>query len=150
MNGTQNKFGKGFCLLSRLHRPFLVFMYYSPFLTVCMIIYYLSSLSYPPVPRFFMFPYSDKLLHAVAFFGVGSAAALGAGLRRDIINLRTYLEAWILAISYALVDEIHQIFTPHRTASSSDWLADAFGSALGIGLFFCLVFYLKRLQAYKR
>lgn len=115
-----------------------------------MIIYYLSSLSHPPVPRFLIFPYSDKILHALAFFGVGSAAALGAGLRREIINLRTYLEAWILAISYALFDEIHQIFTPHRMPSSSDWLADAFGSALGIGLFFSFIFYLKRLREYGR
>ncbi len=115
-----------------------------------MVIYYLSSLSHPPVPRFFRFPNSDKLLHAIAFFGVGAAAALGAGLRRRLVDYRTYLEAWILAISYAMFDEVHQIFTPHRMSSSADWVADALGAALGIGLFFYFILHLKRLPGWLR
>ena len=78
-------------------------------------------------------------MHATAFFGVGAAAAFGAVLRRRRVDASAYLEAWILALIYAALDEFHQVFTPLRSPDTTDWFADAFGSALGIVLFLVFV-----------
>jgi VanZ family protein len=115
-----------------------------PFFVLCGVIYALSAMSHPPIPRFMAFSFGDKILHALAFMGVGMAAALGTILRRRTIDMRSYIEAWLLTAVYAVLDEVHQIFTPRRTPSSADWVADVLGAAFGILLFFAFALYCRR------
>ncbi|PWH12025.1 MAG: hypothetical protein DDG60_15180 [Anaerolineae bacterium] len=43
--------------------------------------------------------------------------------------------AWLLAVLYAITDEVHQAFTPGRTPSATDVLVfDAFGALLGCAI----------------
>jgi VanZ family protein len=66
-----------------------------------------------------------KLAHAAEF------AVLGALLLRA---LGQELPALVLGISYAVTDEIHQLFVPGRVGSPLDVLIDAVGVTAGIVL----------------
>lgn len=39
-----------------------------------------------------------------------------------------------IAVAYAMTDELHQMFTPGRSASPWDIIVDALGSAIGVAL----------------
>lgn len=119
-----------------LHRSLRAAIYYVPFFILCGIIFWLSSLSNPPIPNAFRFHNADKILHALAFSAVGASAALGSAVRRLSLNVSTFLEAWILTGFYGFIDEIHQRFTPSRSSDVADWFADIIGAAVGITLFF--------------
>ena len=121
-----------------LHPSIRAAIYYVPFFILCGIIFWLSSMSNPPIPDIFKFPHSDKLLHALAFSAVGAAAALGTAIRKHALSISTFLEAWILTGFYGFIDEIHQRFTPSRSSDVADWLADVIGAAIGILLFFAV------------
>lgn len=123
----------------------LILLYYSPFIVMCSTIFHLSSLSDPNIPPLLLFPYSDKVLHILAFLGVGLTAAFGTYLRlQKAIKKTAYIEAWTLAALYGLFDEIHQMYTPNRFPSVADWIADTIGSALGVYLFFWMIVHLKQ------
>lgn len=119
-----------------LHRCLLTAIYYVPFLFLCGAIFWLSSLSNPPVPEFLKFPYSDKLLHAIAFGAVGASAAFGSIVRKNTLGLEVFLEAWILTAIYGFLDEVHQRYVPSRSSDITDWFADITGAAIGIAVFF--------------
>jgi VanZ family protein len=95
-------------------------------------------MSNPPVPSAWIFPGSDKILHAIAFAAVGASAALGSVARKSLINLEVFLEAWILTAIYGFLDEVHQRYVPSRSSDITDWFADITGAALGIMVFFVL------------
>lgn len=117
-------------------RTVKIAIYYIPFIALCGIIFWLSSMSNPPVPSSLRFPGSDKLLHAIAFGAVGIAAALGTAIRTASTGWRVFLESWILTAFYGFIDEIHQRYVPQRSSDIADWFADIIGAALGIILFF--------------
>ncbi|MCB9247515.1 MAG: VanZ family protein [Ignavibacteriales bacterium] len=39
---------------------------------------------------------------------------------------------FIICTAYGLIDEIHQIFVPNRSAEFLDWVADLSGAILGV------------------
>jgi hypothetical protein len=45
---------------------------------------------------------------------------------------RRVLAAWGATVLYAILDEIHQAFTPGRSPSVADVMTDAFGAALAL------------------
>ncbi len=106
-------------------------------------IFFLSSLTGREVERILPFSFWDKAMHfsAYAAGGVVLAAALRwsfAWTWKKIIVLGT------LALSlYGVSDEIHQMFTPFRSADVSDWIADTLGGFVGLKLF---QFFHARLQ----
>ncbi|MES2504562.1 MAG: VanZ family protein [Myxococcota bacterium] len=118
-----------------LHRSVWTAIYYVPFLILCGIIFWLSSMSNPPIPEPMRFPGADKILHGIAFAAVGAAAALGSMVRRNRLGLEVFLEAWILTAIYGFLDEVHQRFTPSRSSDITDWFADIIGAAVGVLLF---------------
>ena len=72
----------------------------------------------------------DKALHAIEYGTLGAAYqraidpwAGGRGLAAL---------SWALASLYGVSDEIHQLFTPGRSADFRDAIADAIGAALGV------------------
>jgi hypothetical protein len=78
------------------------------------------------------FPQSDKVVHAL-LYGV-----LGALIRRALDRTRSagsarasFLLAVLIATAYGVTDEIHQLWTPHRSADWRDVVADAGGATVG-------------------
>jgi VanZ family protein len=67
-----------------------------------------------------------KLAHAAEF------AVLGVLVYRALP--RPFL-ALLFASAYAATDELHQHFVEGRAASPVDWLIDAAGAAIGLGLY---------------
>jgi VanZ family protein len=90
-------------------------------------IFYASSLSQPPIPAG-----GDKPWHAIGYFGLAVVVvrAIVGGLPRRIL-VRTAGAAIAIAMTYAVTDEIHQIFVSGRSADVSDLVADAFGVCAG-------------------
>jgi VanZ family protein len=92
-------------------------------------IFYLSSRTWGGMSSF---PFADKGLHAVLYFGFGGI--LFWALRMTKLRANPYIAyvALVLAVIYGLSDEIHQLFVPGREFSLFDLLADAAGAAIGV------------------
>jgi VanZ family protein len=101
-----------------------------PLFAYLMLIFYLSSLSRIPWAA----RYPDYLEHSVEYMGLAilAARALNNGLVRPV-SRRTLLIAFSLCITYAISDEIHQMFVPDRFADVTDVLSDAVGAGIGLG-----------------
>ena len=101
----------------------------------CGLIFYVSSLSNPPVPDLGLFSW-DKLLHAGAYAVLGWLAAMT--LRR---SNRGYLPAALFIIPaafaalYGLSDELHQMLVRDRTFQWGDLVADTVGGTVIQGVF---------------
>ena len=103
-----------------------------PALCIVCVSWYLSSQErIEQMPNFWN---ADKLIHCVCFAGLAFWVACGAGGKASV-RVRFILPA-VLASCYGIVDEIHQYFTPGRTASVFDWLADSIGGVSGSIIFF--------------
>lgn len=79
-------------------------------------------------------PFSDKLLHAVAYAGLAlvvvwaSVGGTWAG-----VTARHLLVAVATSAVYGMTDEIHQGFVPARAPDPLDLLADAVGASAAAG-----------------
>jgi VanZ family protein len=104
-------------------KPALRFL---PFVVGCAAIFYMSSLSRPPVP--FVFNRQDLLLHAIAYGGLAFLAWIGTS------KTRLPEVAFVMATFYGASDELHQSFVPGRSPSLLDLAADALGAALVVGV----------------
>lgn len=92
-------------------------------------IFYLSAQSSPPTPG----GLPDKLAHAIEYFALGvvvfRAVAGGFGARVTAARAMTTM---IIAVAYAVSDEVHQLFVPNRTADAGDVFADAVGASVAL------------------
>jgi VanZ family protein len=97
------------------------------------VIFILSSQSTLPAVGF---AWEDKLLHVVAYAGLG-VLALGAfhGGLRDLLTPGATLGAVALTVAYGVVDELHQSTVSGRVASVSDAAADAVGAVVAIPIY---------------
>lgn len=109
-------------------------MRWIPAALYALLIVVLSSVPSQSFPPSELFGY-DKILHLVEFFALG-ALVMWAWRR-------TWPTLFFCTV-FAVLDEVHQSFTPGRDASAWDALADGVGLALGVGLCWLL---LRRLQA---
>ena len=76
---------------------------------------------------------ADKLVHCICFAGFSFWIAFGFGTRLSR-RLRIALPCICIAV-YAVIDEIHQSFTPGRECSALDWCADMTGAVIGSFVF---------------
>lgn len=67
----------------------------------------------------------DKLAHGLAYLVMGWLWQKATG---------RILLSWLICAMYGLTDEWHQSMVPGRLTDLGDWLADALGAALGVGL----------------
>jgi VanZ family protein len=93
------------------------------------LIYYFSSLS----RLNFGWHTNNFPLHVIEYciLSVLIIRALNSGLREKV-SIAVILLSFVLAIAYAITDEVHQSFVPNRTSSPLDVAADAIGALLGI------------------
>lgn len=95
------------------------------------VIFALSAMSSPPNPA----AVGDKTEHFVGYGVLGAVIARAtAGGTLAGLSGGAAAAAWTLATLYGLSDEYHQSFVPGRTADPADWLADASGSAVSVGV----------------
>jgi VanZ family protein len=92
-------------------------------------IFHLSSQSSPPTPG----GLPDTLAHAIEYFGLGVVVfrAVAGGLGARVTPARA-MTTMIIAVAYAVSDEVHQLFVPDRTADARDLLADAAGASVAL------------------
>lgn len=111
----------------QLHRLRL----WGPVVAYMVAIFYVSALSIAPLPE----EVSDKTGHFVAYAGLAllCVRAIGGGLPCRVV-LRVAVPAFAIAAGYGIFDELHQWFVPGRSADVLDWLADATGACIGIGV----------------
>lgn len=108
---------------------------YVPLCIVGSIIFALSSMSNHLEFAHIKSAMSDHAWHALVFFSFSICAAFGAYRRTGRLVPNAALEALIVTLLFALLDEFHQSFVPHRHASLGDVLADVVGGIVGVGIF---------------
>lgn len=88
----------------------------------------------------------DKLKHLLAYLGLGFLLSLNLHFQQKWPHLAKYafIYSFLICIFYGLVDEIHQLIVPNRSAELLDWVADAIGSTIGV-IFAILV--LRKMQS---
>ncbi|MGR9106716.1 MAG: VanZ family protein [Gammaproteobacteria bacterium] len=98
-------------------------------ISYCALIFYLSA--QPNVPLDDLFSVDDKIMHLLAYAGMGWLAWRAFG---HFVPTRSRLAVCCLVFCtlYGLSDEIHQFYVPGRTADLYDWIADIVGAAISI------------------
>ena len=122
-----------------MKKNFTTFLKWLPALLIFMISFYLSS--QPIIQKMPSFPFADKIVHFICFGGLAFWVAFGcniSGFRLKEIILPSFIVSF-----YGIIDEIHQSFTPGRSSTVSDWIADTLGAILGSFAFFLLIKVLK-------
>lgn len=76
----------------------------------------------------------DKLAHASEFGVLGWLAHRRQAADARVGGRRAWITALALGLLVGLADETYQRWVPGRTPSAADWLADGFGTSLGIVL----------------
>ena len=102
---------------------------WAPVVAYMAAIFYLSAQSSPPTPG----GVPDKLAHAIQYFGLAVVVfrAVAGGLGAQVTAVRA-MATMIIAVTYAVSDEVHQLFVPNRTADAGDVLADAAGASVAL------------------
>ena len=80
------------------------------------------------------FTVSDKIMHFAEYFILGLLTAKAV----STFNKKPLKIFWLssaLASGYGILDELHQLLIPGRTAEGLDMVADILGSILAAGLF---------------
>ncbi|MDD2689359.1 MAG: VanZ family protein [Candidatus Omnitrophica bacterium] len=101
-----------------------------PVLFVMVIIFYASSIPGKDIPLVFSF--QDIVFHFFIYFLL--AWSFSRALKKtysDIAVLKVIFFTLVFGVIYAISDEWHQSFVPHRNVSASDVLVDGMGSLMG-------------------
>ena len=93
------------------------------------LIFYLSAQSYPPVPD----EIPDWLLHGLEYCGFAMLVfrAVSGGLPAVVTGARVTATMAIVT-TYAISDEVHQMFVQNRTADVRDVRSDLIGAAIAL------------------
>ena len=111
------------------------FIYWFPILFYCLLIFIQSSRPSPNIGP--DWPFKDKVLHFTAYALLGALFLRAFYTTRIKHHLKLIFTLSVLfSALYGISDEIHQSFVPYRTADVMDALADIFGSAFGVYIFF--------------
>jgi len=103
---------------------------YLPLIIHWITILILTSLPSDQVPSVEI---GDKVNHYIAFFVLGFFLNLTLKYqnRYPVLKKNILLTTIIIAAGYGLLDELHQLFVPGRSAEVLDWIADFIGAISG-------------------
>ncbi len=112
-------------------RLFALNLYYRlPVVIVCIAIFWQSAL--PSLLEEQLFPYSDKVFHAVTYAVLAFLIARNLKKEKPLWRLRQlWIASVVLAGLYGVSDEFHQFFVPSRVCSLWDMVANIIGSLMG-------------------
>lgn len=104
------------------------FLHVAPAILYVLAIFYAGSVSQGPELHVgFMAP--DKLLHALAFFGMQLTLFRAVRWKRgDVSTARLALVAFLISAAIGALLELWQATLPHRSPELLDWLADLVGA----------------------
>lgn len=102
-----------------------------------LLIFFLSSRPYlhSPGPDFEL---KDKLVHLVEYLILGMLLTSAFGRLGGRTKAGTFLLFLAIGTTVAAFDEVLQSHVPGRNMDVFDWVADAVGVAVGVGLFVSL------------
>lgn len=88
----------------------------------------------------------DKVKHFIAYFVLAILLGLNFHFqeRWQHISVKYLLYTLIVCATYGLLDELHQMIVPNRSAEFLDWLADLFGSTTGVILLYFFIKIIKK------
>lgn len=114
--------------MKKINRVFLFI--YLPLIIHWVTIFILTSL---PSDRLPSVEVSDKINHFLAFFVLGFFLNLTLKYQTKFPELKKniLLITVIIAAGYGLLDELHQLLVPGRSAEVLDWIADFIGAFSG-------------------
>ena len=118
-----------------MKKSLITILKWIPAFIIFAISFYLSSQS--TIQEMPVFPHADKLVHFVCFGGLAFWVAFGCNLSENK-KIKILLPTIIVSI-YGIIDEIHQSFTPGRSSTISDWIADTLGALFGSFVFYLVV-----------
>jgi len=99
-------------------------------LTYMSIIFFLSSISYPPQPLPLKF-YAPVIEHIIEYAILGFLLSVAIKPKNEKMQRWAIFWAIMIATIYGITDEIHQLFVPGRTASVFDASLDCIGAVIG-------------------
>jgi len=118
-------------------------VFYLPMIIIAATIFILSSIQQPEFINI-GFEFTDKILHFIAYFSLGSATIIGLVRNKDEWSRKKLIMVVLLiGALYGASDETHQLFVPGRSCDIADWIADCVGisfSLLFINIFDKLTF----------
>jgi VanZ family protein len=94
---------------------------------------------------------NDKIEHFGAYGVLSAILYLNLLFQEKYPLYKKYPATFTLVVAslYGMVDELHQIFVPGRTADIRDWLADFLGSVLGVLIIKFILIKLKQIEGNK-
>lgn len=103
---------------------------YLPLIIHWISIFILTSLPSDQLPSVEI---GDKVNHFLAFFVLGFFLNLTLKYQTKFYSLKknVFLITLIVAAGYGLLDELHQLLVPGRSAEVYDWIADFIGALTG-------------------
>lgn len=90
----------------------------------------------PPgkIPRFLLH-INDKVIHATEYFLLCLVAWQAFRITKiSFLNRKPSGFAWLYCALFGVLTEVCQLYVPQRSCDIRDWLADAGGAALAVGL----------------
>ena len=102
---------------------------WGPVVAYMALIFYLSAQSSPPVPD----EIPDWVLHSVEYFGFAVVVfrAVSGGLPA-VVTRASVAASMAIVTTYAISDEVHQLFVPYRTADLRDVMSDIVGASIAL------------------
>ena len=125
-----------------MKKSLITILKWIPAFIIFAISFYLSSQS--TIQKIPAFPHADKLVHFVCFGGLAFWVAFGCNLSENK-KIKILLPTIIVSI-YGIIDEIHQSFTPGRSSTISDWIADTLGALFGSFVFYLVVKIISKIK----
>jgi VanZ family protein len=105
-----------------------------------------TSLPTEFLPSFVIFG-PDKLFHVSAFLVLSILIFRALSVRqKPFVTRRVVIVSLIIAICFAIFDELHQYFIPGRFPDPYDIVADVLGTVLGVSL----AMLYKRIRGFKQ
>ena len=93
-------------------------------------IFYTSSIPGTDIPP--LFPYQDIVYHGITFLILAYFFARALKNTYSKISARQLvIVTFLFGMMYGISDELHQVFTPNRTASGFDVFIDSIGTFIG-------------------
>lgn len=79
-----------------------------------------------------------KAAHFTAYFVLGILLFAAFG-RSRVLGIRRFIYTFVIAMLYAVSDEVHQLFVPGRSGEVRDVLIDSAGAFMGIIVYLLIV-----------
>lgn len=113
------------------HRLYLIYL---PLAVYWVLLFVLTTIPVDKMPH--LFNNQDKVEHFAAYGILAFLLTLTLSFQKKskLLSSKAFLFSFLFILAYGAIDELHQALIPGRYCDFYDWIADALGGSLGIGL----------------